>query len=141
MLTKADYKHFQKARQIAMLSDSFRIHIGCVAIYQGNVIGIGYNCNKTHPMQQYYNRYRNNFTGQLPTLHAEMNCIKQIKKLNVNFSKVQLYIYRIRKDQPFGLSRPCPSCMAAIKDLGIQDIHYTTNDGYAYERIQNNDRG
>ena len=52
------------------------------------------------------------------------------------FSKVKLYIYRIRKDQPFGLSRPCPSCMAAIKDLGIKDIYYTTNDGYVYERIE-----
>jgi hypothetical protein len=26
--------------------------------------------------------------------------------------------------------------MAAIKDLGIKDIYYTTNDGYVYERIE-----
>lgn len=72
----------------------------------------------------------------LPKLHAEINCINFIRHLNINFSKVKLYIYRIRKDQPFGLSRPCPSCMVAIKDLGIKDIYYTTNDGYVHERIE-----
>ncbi len=72
----------------------------------------------------------------LPKLHDEINCTNSIRHLDINFSKVKLYIYRIRKDQPFGLSRPCHSCMAAIKDLGIKDIYYTTNNGYAYKRIE-----
>ena len=88
-------------------------------------------------MQKYYNKYRKLSESMIPKLHAEINCLNQLKHLDVNFAKVRLYIYRIRKDQPFGLSRPCPSCMAAIKDLGIRDIHYTTNDGYAYERLEN----
>ena len=77
----------------------------------------------------------------LPKLHAEINCLNQIRHLDINFSQVKLYIYRIRKDQPFGLSRPCLSCMAAIKDLGIRDIYYTTNDGYAYEKLEKNKVG
>lgn len=77
----------------------------------------------------------------LPKLHAEINCLNSIRYLDINFSKVKLYIYRIRNDQPFGLSRPCPSCMAAIKDLGIKDLYYTTNDGYAHERIEKYDMG
>ena len=72
----------------------------------------------------------------LPKLYAEINCTNSIRHLDINFSKVKLYIYRIRKDQSFGLSRPCHSCMAAIKDLGIKDIYYTTNNGYAYKRIE-----
>jgi len=72
----------------------------------------------------------------LPKLHAEINCLNSIKHLDINFSKVKLYIYRIRKDQPYGLSRPCPSCVAAIKDLGIRDIYYTSNDGFVYEWIE-----
>lgn len=47
----------------------------------------------------------------------------------------------LRKNQPYGMSRPCPSCMAAIKDLGIRNIYYTTNDGYIYERIEKIDMG
>ena len=33
------------------------------------------------------------------------------------------------------MSRPCPSCMAAIKDMGIKHIYYTTNDGFVYENL------
>ena len=135
MLSKIDYKHFRKARQIAGISDFKKIHIGCVAVYQGQVIGLGCNANKTHPMQKFYNRYRQQPDNLLPKLHAEISCLNQIKHLNINFTKVKLYIYRIRKDQPYGMARPCPSCMAAIKDLGIKNVYYTTDAGYAYEKI------
>ena len=135
MLSKIDYKHFSKARQIAGISDFKKIHIGCVAVYQGQVIGLGCNANKTHPMQKFYNRYRQQPDNLLPKLHAEISCLNQIKHLNINFTKVKLYIYRIRKDQPYGMARPCPSCMAAIKDLGIKNVYYTTDAGYAYEKI------
>ena len=141
MLRNIDYRYFDKARQIANISDFNKIHIGCIAVYQGQVIGLGCNTNKTHPVQKFYNRYRNPSDYMLPKLHAEISCINQIKHLGINFSKVKLYIYRIRNDQPFGLARPCPSCMAAIKDLGIRDIYYTTNDGYAYEKLEKNNIG
>ena len=135
MLSKVDYKYFSKARQIAGISDFKKIHIGCVAVYQGQIIGLGCNANKTHPMQKFYNRYRQQTDNLLPKLHAEISCLNQIKHLNINFTKVKLYIYRIRKDQPYGMARPCPSCMAAIKDLGIKNVYYTTDAGYAYEKI------
>ena len=141
MLRDIDYRYFYKARQIANISDYNRIHVGCVAVYHGQIIGIGCNTNKTHPAQKFYNRYREPSDTMLPKLHAEISCISQIKNLDINFSKVRLYIYRIRKDQPFGLARPCPSCMAAIKDLGIRNIYYTTNDGYAYEKLEKNNVG
>ena len=138
MLRSTDYRYFNKAKHVATISDYNRIHIGCVAVYQGQIVGIGCNCNKTHPMQKKYNTFRKQSDSLLPKLHAEISCLNQIRNLNINFAKVKLYIYRIRNDQPFGLSRPCPSCMAAIKDLGIRDIYYTTNDGYAYERLEKN---
>ena len=141
MLRASDYRYFEKARSVAAISDYKRTHVGCVAVYQGQVIGLGCNCNKTHPVQQYYNQYRKRSDALLPKLHAEISCINQIKHLNINFSKVRLYIYRIRKDQPFGMARPCPSCMAAIRDLGVRDIYYTTNDGYVYERLEKHIKG
>lgn len=134
---RTDYRYFDKARNVATVSDFRKIHIGCIAVYQGNIISIGCNTNKTHPAQKYYNNYRhyNAPDNFIPKLHAEINCINSIKHFDINFSKVKLYIYRIRNDQPYGMSRPCPSCMAAIRDLGIRDIYYTTNNGYAYERL------
>ena len=129
-------KYFCKAKRVAAISDFPRTHIGCIAVYQGNIIGVACNTNKTHPTQKYYNRFREESDVLMPKLHAEINCINQIKHLDINFSKVKLYIYRIRNDKPYGMSRPCPSCMAAIKDLGIRDIYYTTNEGYVYERLE-----
>lgn len=137
MLSKTDLKYFHKAKHIAMASDFAKIHVGCVAIYQGNIIGIGCNTNKTHPIQKYYNKYREDSDSLLPKLHAEINCINSIKHMDINFSKVKLYIYRLGNDRPYRISRPCPSCMAAIKDLGIKHIYYTTDDGFSYENLRN----
>ena len=134
MLTKTDMHYFTKASQVAEISDFAKVNIGCIAVYQGTIIGVGFNTNKTHPMQKKYNRYRNG-EDFVPKLHAEINCLNSIRHLDVNFSKVKLYVYRIRNDRPHGMSRPCPSCMAAIKDLGIHNIYYTTNDGFAYEKL------
>lgn len=134
MLTKTDMHYFDKASKVAEISDFAKINIGCVAVYQGTIIGVGFNTNKTHPMQKKYNRYRNgeNF---IPKLHAEINCLNSIRYLDINFSKVKLYIYRKRKSAKYGMCRPCPSCLAAIKDLGIKHIYYTTDEGFVYERM------
>lgn len=137
VLTKSDHRYFQKAASVAGLSDFRSIHFGCVAVYKNHIIAVAFNTNKTHPAQKYYNKYReipgnNHFSAKL---HAEINCINQLKHLDIDFSKVKLYIYRSRNDCEYSLSRPCPSCMAAIKDIGIRNIYYTTDDGYAYEKI------
>lgn len=134
MLTKTDMHYFTKASQVAEISDFAKVNIGCIAVYQGTIIGVGFNTNKTHPMQKKYNRYRNgeNF---IPKLHVEINCLNSIRYLDINFSKVKLYIYRKRKSVKYGICRPCPSCMAAIKDLGIKHVYYTTDEGFVYERM------
>lgn len=140
---KTDYKYFDKAKTVADISDFTKTHIGCIAVYQGGIIGIGCNTNKTHPRQNYYNRYRDGCNNDkcIPKLHAEINCLNSIRHLDINFSKVKLYIYRIRCDRPYGIARPCPSCMAAIRDMGIRHIYYTTNDGFAYEKLDKQEHG
>lgn len=57
MLTKTDMHYFVKASQVAEISDFAKINIGCIAVYQGTIIGVGFNTNKTHPMQKKYNIY------------------------------------------------------------------------------------
>ncbi len=46
---------------------------------------------------------------------------------------IYIYIY-ISYTNGLGMARPCPACMAAIKELGIKNIYYTTDNGYAYEK-------
>jgi len=135
---------FNVARSVAMQSDFYKFHLGCVAIYKGKVIASGYNSEKTHPMQMRYNKFRTTKSfkeGFLPKVHSEIKMITELKKCDVDFKKVKVFIYRIRKDQDFGMARPCPACMNAIKDLGIKQIYYTTNEGFACEYIGENERG
>ncbi len=132
-----DYKYFEKARQVSLISDFKKIHIGCIAVYQGHIIGIGCNTNKTHPNQKRYNQYRHipdDIMVEHKT-HAEISCLNSIKDMDIRWQKVRLYIFRSRKDRLYGMSRPCPACMAMIKDMGIRNIYYTSDSGYVYERI------
>ena len=137
-MEKVDSKFFKKAYHAAKISDFPIVHVGCVAVYHGTIIGVGYNSNKTHPLQKYYNRYREEEGNDhfAPKLHAEIDCINSIRGMDITFSKVKLYIYRICQDRPHGLARPCPSCMAAIRDLGSREIYYTTDEGYAHEDLR-----
>ena len=130
--------YFDKAKNVSFLSDFKQVHIGCVAVYKKQIIGVGYNTNKTHPIQMKYNKYRNLYwNGIQPQakLHAEMMCLLSIKDLNIDFSKVKLYIYREDKNCHLALSKPCDGCMRAIKDLGIKEINYTVYNGYVKEKI------
>ena len=131
-------RYFNIAKQASKLSDYPKIHIGACLIYKKQVLSIGYNSLTTHPMQKYYNQFRNDKTYKFDVdrqnnyLHAEMSCIVSSKHLtNIDWSKVHLYIYRN------GMCRPCNSCMQAIIERGIKHIHYTDSDtNYVYEILE-----
>ena len=128
---------FKKARLAALDSDFHRQHVGCVITYKGMPISTGSCSEKTHPYQKIYNEYRHRKPPDdnewMPKVHAEISALSKIKDLNLNPKKLAVYTYRIRKDQQFGMARPCPACINAIIDMGIKHIYYSTNDGYAHE--------
>lgn len=82
-----------------------------------------------------YNRYRKKiYPGEFTQkLHAEMSCIMQIKDMDIDFGKVELYVYREDGNGNLAMCRPCAACMKAVDDLGIKKIHYTTYGGFANE--------
>ena len=113
------------------------VQIGCVVVYHGTILAKGHNSDKTHTTQKQYNRWRYKQVGvkYLPAkTHSEIDAITKIKYLDIDFSKVHLYIYREFANGAPAMARPCEACMAAIDALKIKHIHYTTNGGYAYER-------
>lgn len=116
------------------------VKIGCVVVYHGTVLAKGSNSNKSHPTQQKYNYLR--FTDKHlnyyynPSIHAEIQALTKIKYLDIDFSKVSIYVYREYKDGRTAMARPCASCMKFIKSLGIKNIYYTTPDGFGYERMK-----
>jgi tRNA(Arg) A34 adenosine deaminase TadA len=64
-----------------------------------------------------------------------MAALKKIRWLDIDFGQVEVYTYRELKNGSLSLSRPCESCLAFMKQLGIKRIYYTTPDGYAEERL------
>lgn len=130
---------FKLARECSFCADySGNARIGCVVVYRGTVLAKGWNTNKTHTSQDVFNkwRYKNSGNRYLPSkAHAEIVALTKIKYLDIDFSKVHIYIYRELKDGHLGMARPCAACQAAIKALGIKNIHYTTNNGFVQERF------
>lgn len=137
-MTNKDFYYFNKAKEVCELSDFNRVHIGCIAVYKNIIIAKGFNTYKSNPLQKIYNKYRTLYIDgaePLHTLHAEMMVISKIIHLDINFNKVKLYIYRKDLNNNLALCKPCEACIRAIKDLGIKEIYYTTNNGYINEVI------
>lgn len=144
LLKKRDYHWFEMARQQAINSDFGSIRLGCVVVYQGRIIGRGYNTSKTDPIQKEYNqKYRSFKKSSKPahhSLHAEIAAIKSVPRsvdVSIDWSRVKVYIYRICPGKPLhqGLSKPCPACYNFMKDKGIRHIYFTEDDGFGYKEI------
>ena len=136
----SDEHLFRMARAVSLQSDYCgSARIGCIAVYKGSVLAKGFNTDKTHTIQSRYNvmRYKNSGNRYLPPkAHAELTVAQKIKYLDIDFARVHIYVYRELKDGTLAMSRPCPACYAALKQMGIKHIHYTTDqNSYCHERI------
>ena len=134
-------RFFKEAKKESLLSDYNGQHLGAVAVYGDKVIlAKAHNSNKTNTTQYFYNRYRveqkSNIMSKPARSHAEVNLLRRIRFLDIDFSRVSVYIYRELKNGKLGMARCCPACMEALKSLGIKKICYTTDVGYAEERIE-----
>lgn len=138
-ISDSDLHFFRLARECSLQSDySGSARLGCVVVYKRCILAKGSNRDKTHTMQARYNvlRYKNIGNRYLPDkVHSELDTISKIKYLDIDFSRVQVYIYRELRDGTIANSRPCCACMAAIKDMGIKTIKYSTEYGYCTEKL------
>lgn len=137
VLTRSQKSFFDIAKKVSELSTYHRknVKIGCLVVLGHRIIGSGYNSDKTSPVQRKYNKLR--FSEETPhRLHAEISALLPLlNNKDIDFSKVKIFTYREKADHSLGKSRPCKSCMALIKDLGIKHIYYTTDDGYCHEVV------
>jgi len=94
------------------------------AYIEGGTILIGSNSKKTDPMANLFG-HRFNHT------HAELSVLKNV----TDGSKGKLYVYREKVDGSYGKARPCEFCMKLLQSKNIRTVIYTTDMGYARERI------
>lgn len=132
-------RYLDMAKEVSKQSNFRQHHLGAVVIYKGSLLASGYNSNKTSPMAKRYNRERGfdvEASCSTNSIHAEMAALNKIKYLDIDFSKVKLYIYREHKNGVKAMARPCPACQKMIKDMGIKEIWYTTENGFGYEYME-----
>lgn len=136
-MTNADLRFFNVAREISYLSDYKRARLGAVVVEGKHIVSTGYNSNKTNPTQALYNSYRKINPIYPARVHAEVSALNSlIGKKDVDFSRLKVFVYRELKDGTRAMARPCPSCMALMRDLGIKKVFYSTPDGFAEETIK-----
>lgn len=134
------FKFAREASKRATYQGSHRFSpmIGAVAVYKGSIVATASNSNKTSPLQARYNIYR--FNADTPDkCHCETALVQKLRWKfgdSLDWTKVHIYLYREYKDGTIAPSRPCPSCMTMLRELGIKRIAYTTENGYAEERFK-----
>lgn len=130
------FKAAKKCAEQSSYNGASSAKIGAVAVFRRTIIAQGRNQDKTHPLQQRYNIYRYNVNGDhyYPSkMHAEMELISKIRYLDVNFSEVEIYVYRETKSGQKALAKPCLACETALRELGIRRVYYTGNNSYISE--------
>jgi len=139
-----NYQHYldlaNDCAKTATYTGPSKVKLGCVAVYHGTVLAKGCNTDKTHTSQAKYNylRYDEDRSTRYypPKIHSEVSVLSKIKYLDIDFSKVILFVAREYKSGAPALARPCASCMALIREYGIHTICYTTDNGYAIEHLK-----
>lgn len=107
------------ANKEAKKSNFYRHRLGAVIVKGNRVLSVGHNDIR------YTKEFRN------PTLHAEEAAILKLLKAKRGAELVgsDIYISRMRANNLCGLSKPCDRCFALIRAVGMDHVHYTTNEG------------
>lgn len=114
-------KYFNLAKKLSFKSCHRQFKLGCVIIKGNEVLGIGFNKNKTHPRSM--SEYR--------TLHAEVDAV--VNAGEESLEGATAYVYRQTEGGNMGMSKPCKGCEALLRSYGIKTVYYTSPMGYQQE--------
>lgn len=91
----------------------------CLLDKRGRAIAYGTNSYKSHPIALHY--------GAFPHVHAELSvCLGYGLD---HCRDLELVVVRALKDGALTMAKPCNSCMAMMKDVGISNVYYTDWSG------------
>lgn len=133
--SKSEKAFFKAAKNISTLSDHPIQKLGCVVVDKHRIISSGHNSHsKCHAIQAKLDKETFNMECR-GCLHAESSALIPLIKQGYVFNKASIFVYREHANGMRGMARPCSRCMKIIKECGIKNIYYTTEDGYARERL------
>lgn len=107
--------HMQAAEVYAQLSSAKRLQVGCVAVRDNTIIGIGYNGMPSGWTNDCEDDLGNGETKTKPeVLHAESNCILKIARSTNSSVGADLFVTHA----------PCLDCAKLIHQAGINSVYY-----------------
>lgn len=127
-------KFWNILEKVAIASEPVgRAQLAACLVYKNELISIGTNKYKTHPLAKKFQKNKNT-----DCLHAEIDAIKNaLRVVDVDFlAKCTMYILRVKrpdhdhKQYVHGLSKPCCGCQHAIESFNIKNVYFTTDEGH-----------
>lgn len=116
-------KYFELAKSLSKRSDHHSHHIGCVMVRRNKIYSVGWNKLKTHPKSNH----------PYFSLHAELHAIINMPKKTIK--ELEIFLYRETKAGVPAISKPCETCHAALKEIGVKKVHYSNKGTYVTEEI------
>ena len=140
MINSRDNKFMAFTRRMAIQNSNSlnRAKLAASLVIRNEIISIGYNSYKTHPLQK---RFSKNIEAIFK--HAEVDCIINALR-HVDPSDLErstLYVHRVKKltkDHDYwsdGYSEPCCGCKQAINHFKIKKVVYSTEEDGSYVEL------
>lgn len=114
-------KFFKVAEKMALHGEHHQHKVGAAVVRKNRVIGVGFNKVKTSPKSNH----------KFKMIHAELAAV-----LNAGAEELQgstVYVFRKTRNNTLGLSKPCESCEALLKSVGVKKVCYSIDGGYKEE--------
>jgi len=103
--------------------DSTKRHFSFLVI-RNKVISTGWNKSfKTHPLAKKYNH-------RYSCTHSELDCILNAEVPVSALGDYTMINVRLDSNKNLVMSKPCKCCQAMLADFGINNIIYSTTDGF-----------
>lgn len=106
--------------------------IAAAIVIKNEIVAVGYNKYKTHPMQRRYAKHE-----AAVSLHAEIDCIKNALRVidGDDLQKARMYVLRVKRPDNDhsvfirAMAKPCCGCHGAVDAFGLKAVYYTTDEG------------
>lgn len=105
---------------------------------KNRIVCMGWNdYNKHHPYHKFghYKNYKGFTDNYRPSLHGELSCI--IRMGLEDLSDFTFINCRINNNDEVAMSKCCLNCERILRQVGVKDFYYTTNEGTFEKMILN----
>ena len=103
--------------------------VGAILLNKNKIVATATNIEtKTHPIQARFAK-RVGLHEKI-YLHAEIAALVKCKEECDTIVVARLGGHN---HDELRMAKPCPVCALALKEMGITNIHYTTDNGFLYE--------